>query len=293
MPDPADPYSSPGPPPPPPRRDFWSFCKSSWIWGGTALLVVLWFPLVALAWCFDRNHPGRPRVTAAVRFLNRVVNRVNPLMRIQVEGAEHIDPSRAYVVVANHQSMADIPLVSRLPLRLKWVAKHTLFTFPFTGWMMRLAGDIPVDNRSEHKRRAVLDQATAYLDLGLSVMFFPEGRRSGDGRVYRFNRGAFDLAVATQRPLLPVAIDGLTHLLPMNTWRFGPSGQVRLRALPPVETAGMSETEMDDLRERVRFRIVSQLAAWRGSDPDEVDGILANARALHGASGEEEPPLFF
>lgn len=288
---PPTPYFSPGPPPPPPRKDVWSACKSLWIWGGTGILVVLWFPLVAAAWLVDRASPLRLRVSGMVRRLNILINRVNPLMRIEVEGLGIVKPGKCYLVVANHQSMTDIPLLARLPLTIKWVAKHSLFRAPFTGWMMRMSGDIPVDTRTEEKKRRVIDRARFYLDQGLSVLFFPEGRRSGDGSVYRFSRGAFEVAIAAQKPILPVAIDGLSNLLPMNTWRFGRSGRVRMKVLPPVETRGMTPGEEERLRERVRFRIVEQIAEWRGCDPDEVDGILRNAHAQARGEHSDDAPL--
>jgi 1-acyl-sn-glycerol-3-phosphate acyltransferase len=275
---PLTPYFSPGPPPPPPKREVWNTLKSVWIWGGTALLVILWFPLVALTWLIARRDPARRRVSAMVRRLNILVNRVNPLMRIEVEGLAAVRAGQSCVVVCNHQSMTDIPLLARLPLEIKWVAKHVLFAMPFTGWMMRMSGDIPVDTRSEDKKRQVLSRARDYLDRGLCVLFFPEGRRSGDGAVYRFSRGAFELAVAAQKPILPVAIDGLHTLLPMNTWRFGRAGVVRMKVLEPVETRGLEPKDAEWLREQVRFRILEQIAEWRGCDPDEVDGILRNAR---------------
>jgi 1-acyl-sn-glycerol-3-phosphate acyltransferase len=243
---------------------------------------------VGLAWCLDRKAPERRKVSAAVRRLNVLVNRLNPMMRISVEGLDIVQPGKSYLVVSNHQSMTDIPLLARLPLEIKWVAKYVLFQFPFTGWMMRMAGDIPVDTRTEERKRLVVDQSIAYLKAGLSVLFFPEGRRSGDGCIYRFSRGAFEVAIQAGRPILPVAIDGLTHLLPMNTWRFGPAGQVRMKVLPPVDTRGMTEADIDTVREQVRFLIIEQIAEWRQKDPDEVDGILRHAGSHHARHPGEE-----
>ena len=148
-----------------------------------------------------------------------------------------------------------------------------------------------MDTRTEEAKRRVIDQAQLYLKAGLCVLFFPEGRRSGDGNVYRFSRGAFEVAIATQRPLLPVAIDGLSNLLPMNTWRFGRSGRVRMKVLAPVETRGMVAADEERLREQVRFRIVEQVAEWRGCDPDEVDGILRNAHLFAHEQHADEAPL--
>ncbi|MFO1530352.1 MAG: lysophospholipid acyltransferase family protein [Kiritimatiellia bacterium] len=152
--------------------------RSLWIWAGTALVLLLWLPVIALRRMADRT-PAHRATSALVRRLNLFINRVNPLLRVRVEGFSNLRPGICYLVVCNHQSLADIPLLARMPFPLKWVAKKDLFRVPVTGWIMRMAGDIPVSRGVPGNREAVLARAGEYLREGVSVLFFPEGRRTG------------------------------------------------------------------------------------------------------------------
>ena len=113
------------------------------------------------------------------------------------------------------------------------------------------------------------------LHLKCSVMFFPEGTRSPDGRVWKFNEGAFHLAIKAGVPVLPVAIEGTRDCLPKRSWKFGPPQEIRLRVLPPVETEGITPEGVPELTHRVRRMIVEQIASWRGEDASSVDAFPA------------------
>lgn len=263
---------------------------SLFVWSTTVLLVLFWFPFVYLVWRKDSDE-FKYRTSAMIRRLNLAVCRVNPLIELDVQEGFKVDPNRAYIVISNHQSMADVPLLSNLPMPLKWVSKESLFKIPFTGWLMRMARDIPV-RINDPDKTDILDRAKSYGEHGLSVVFFPEGKRSKDGYLYRFSRGAFELAVDSGIPILPVAVDGLYRLLPMHSWRFTGEGKVLLKVLEAVETAGYSRKDAGYLREKVRFQIMDQLAEWREVDRDDVDGIMKDAHIR--ATGElEDDPLFF
>jgi 1-acyl-sn-glycerol-3-phosphate acyltransferase len=104
-------------------------------------------------------------------------------------------------------------------------------------------------------------------------MFFPEGTRSPDGRVWKFNEGAFHLAIKAGVPVLPVAIEGTRDCLPKRSWKFGPPQEILLRVLPPVETEGLTSAQVAELRDRVRGMIVDQIASWRNQDSASVDAL--------------------
>ncbi len=253
-----------------------SFLRSVWTWAATVSLIVLWLPFLAVVRLFDRDpalyHTGR-----RFRDLGALITRVNPFWNICISGRMPPDPRLPYVVVSNHQSQADIPIISRLPWEMKWVAKRELFHLPFVGWLMRLAGDIEVNRSDKRSRAMVLITAKEYLDKKCSVMFFPEGTRSRDGRVLPFTDGAFRLAIKAGAPVLPLAIDGTADALPKHDWRFSAGAPIRLKVLEPVETHGLTAADQERLREEVRSRIVRQLAQWRGVPPEAVDGLSASA----------------
>jgi 1-acyl-sn-glycerol-3-phosphate acyltransferase len=243
---------------------------SALTWAAIAVLVLAALPVLAVVRLLDRD-PAHYATGRLFRALGGLLSRVSPAWRVVRSGRVPADMRRPYVVVANHQSNADIPVISRLPWEMKWVAKAELFRFPVVGWMLRLAGDIPVDRADRRSRVLVVRQARHYLDRRCSVMFMPEGTRSKDGRVKAFQDGAFRLAIEAGVPVLPLAIDGTAGALPKDGWQFG-QADVRLHVLAPIETAGLTPEDAPALRERVRQAIIAQVAAWRGVPPSAVDG---------------------
>jgi 1-acyl-sn-glycerol-3-phosphate acyltransferase len=171
--------------------------------------------------------------------------------------------------------MADIPLISHVPWEMKWVAKIELFRVPVTGWMMRLAKDIPVDRKDSRSGARSLLASLGVLQEKCSVMFFPEGTRSPDGLLGKFNEGAFHLAIRAQVPILPLVIEGSRTCLPKRTWKFGPPSTIRLTILEPVETKGLTTADAPALRDKVRAMIACRLADWRGVTIAEVDRLAA------------------
>jgi len=250
--------------------------RSLWAWTSITLLILFWLPLLAVIRVFDRD-PAHYRTGRWFRRLGATMTVVNPVWHIDVSGETIAQPRRPYVVVSNHQSNIDIPAISRLPWEMKWVAKAELFRMPVVGWMMRLAGDIPVDRGAKASRARVLALARSVLVKKCSVMFFPEGTRSQDGRVYGFNAGAFRLAIKAGVPVLPLVVDGSHDALPKNTWKFGDPRTIRVKVLPPVETANLKRGDTEMLTDEVRGQIVAQVAAWRAVPVEEVDALAETA----------------
>jgi 1-acyl-sn-glycerol-3-phosphate acyltransferase len=250
-----------------------SSLRSIWIWSAVSLLIVLWLPLVGLIWLFD-SDPVRYRTGRWFRRLGVAMTKVNPTWNLVVSGVRVSNPRNPYVVVSNHQSFADIPLISHLQWEMKWVAKKELFKVPFVGWLLRLAGDIPLDRQDRRSGARMLMAASRYLSQHCSVIFFAEGTRSPDGRVGRFNDGAFALAVKAQVPVLPIAVEGSRNCLPKRSWKFGPAQTIQVAVLSPVDTAGMTLNDVPKLRDEVRGMIVKQVAEWRGVKCEEVDALV-------------------
>src|SRR5947209_7944529 len=123
--------------------------RSLWIWTAGASLILLWLPLLAIIRAFDRD-PMRIKTGRWFRRLGRNLGRVNP-WRLHISGREFISPEQVYVVVSNHQSLGDIPLICFLHLDAKWLAKIELFRLPVIGALLRMAGDIPVDRSDRRK----------------------------------------------------------------------------------------------------------------------------------------------
>jgi 1-acyl-sn-glycerol-3-phosphate acyltransferase len=251
-----------------------SVLVSLWVWFAIAALMVLWVPVMAVARLLDRD-PAHYYTGYTLRILGRLMTYVNPFWKVDLEGTFPENPRNPYVVVSNHFSQADPPIIARVPWEMKWVAKKALFDLPVAGWLLHLSGDISVDRSDKRSRAQVLETSASYLERKCSVMFFPEGTRSRDGRVRRFSDGAFRLAIKEGVPVLPLAIDGTDEALPKHSIWFNPNVEkIRVKVLDPIDTSGYELTEARDLQRRVRARIVRQIAEWR-------DIPLAEADALH------------
>lgn len=235
--------------------------RSIWIWFATAALVLLWVPVLWVVLPLDRD-PTRRRTARWFRRLGPLVAKVNP-WRLHITGLENLDRSRVYVIVSNHQSLADIPLVAHIRVDAKWMAKAELFRFPVVGWMMRISKDVPVQRGDRRKGAQALLQAARFLHQNYSIIFFPEGTRSRDGQVLPFSEGPFQLAIREQVPVLPLVVEGSGSALPRNTWIFGETQDIHLRVLPPVSVEGWDVKQSGELRDLVRQKIIDEVQQLR------------------------------
>jgi 1-acyl-sn-glycerol-3-phosphate acyltransferase len=168
------------------------------------------------------------------------------------------------VVVSNHESFADILLISHLPWEMKWLSKAELFRIPVMGWMMWLVGDIPVKRGFGPSALEAMERCRAALSRRVSVMIFPEGTRSRTAELLPFKDGAFRLAIEAGVPILPLAVSGTRNALPKHDWRFGRS-VAEVRVLEPIETAGLTPDDVPALKQRVRDLIVQSRDALTGT----------------------------
>jgi 1-acyl-sn-glycerol-3-phosphate acyltransferase len=252
--------------------------RSAWIWITTITLTIIWLPLLAIIRVFD-SDPVLYRTGIWFRRLPVTITKANPSWRIRISGEQISDGRRPYVVVSNHQSIGDIPLICHLPWAMKWIAKVELFQIPVFGWMMRMAEHIPLDRKNLRQGAKALLLAERYLKQKCSVMIFPEGKRSPDNRVLHFVDGAFLLAIRAKVPILPVALEGSQKSLPQYIAAPEEPKEMFLKVLPPIDTNGMTSEDVVVVKKRVRQMIIDQIAEWRGVDPTAVDAISINVKS--------------
>lgn len=163
---------------------------------------------------------------------------------VTVEGAEHADPSRTYVVVSNHVSQYDILVIyGWLDLDLKWVMKKELRKIPGIGIGCEKVGHIFVDRQRPEQARESIRLALERLGTGVGILFFPEGTRSRDGRMLPFKTGAFRTALDQGLPLLPVTLLGTGEILPAKTLRLFP-GHAHMVIHPVIESTGRTPRDL-------------------------------------------------
>jgi len=234
----------------------WQTIVSIWAWLVLIACVVIWLPLMALLRLvtapFDR---GRYVVGYLFRQIPVVMAALNPLWRFRVAGTMPADPRRPYVVVSNHESFVDILLISHLPWEMKWLAKAEMFRIPILGWLLRLAGDVPIQRGFGPSAVEAIARCREVLADRVSVMIFPEGTRSTTADLLPFKDGAFRLAIDAGVPILPLVVHGTSTALPKHDWRFGRSTAV-VQVLDPVETTGLTPADVPALKDRVRSLIV-------------------------------------
>jgi 1-acyl-sn-glycerol-3-phosphate acyltransferase len=173
-------------------------------------------------------------------------------VKVTVKGAEKLDPGRSYIYMPNHQSNADIPLLlGRLPVQFRWLAKAELFKIPVFGRAMRGVGYISIDRSNRKSAFESLARAAATIRNGTSVLIFPEGTRSRDGKILPFKKGGFVLSVDSGVPIVPIIIKGTRNIVPKGHCMIR-SAPVTMEILDPVETADYTRKTKDALLERVR-----------------------------------------
>jgi 1-acyl-sn-glycerol-3-phosphate acyltransferase len=228
---------------------------SLWIWLATGLLTLLWLPWLALVFiCTAPFDPGRYTVGRWFRRVAVAAVAVNPLWRFRTSGVRITDPRRPYVAVSNHESFADIFLISMLPWEMKWLSKDAIFRIPVMGWMMRMAGDIAVKRGEASSRMGALRECRDRLLKHVSVMIFPEGTRSRTRELLPFKDGAFRLAVEMGLPILPMAVAGTRSAMAKGSFVFRPA-RAEVRVLEPIPTEGLTLADVPALRDHVRALI--------------------------------------
>lgn len=196
-------------------------------------------------------------------------------IRLMVKGLEHLDSSRQYIFMANHQSNIDIPVLvqSLTKFELRWVAKKELLFVPLFGWAMWASKHIVVDRSNRSTAMGSLRKARERIEGGISVVVFPEGTRSADGRFLPFKRGGFVLAVKTQTPVVPITINGSGTILPRGDWRMR-GGEIEVIVSDPVPLDQYHAGNIRGLLSHVRA-IMESHSRRHVHSPGDADSVQA------------------
>jgi len=158
---------------------------------------------------------------------------------------------------------------------MKWLSKAELFRIPVLGWLMRLAGDIPVDRGNPRSAAEAMVRCKEILKQKVSVIIFPEGTRSETDEMLPFKDGAFRLAIDAGVPILPLAVSGAATALRKHDWRLGRS-VAEVRVLEPVETTGLARADIPALRDRVWQMIATERDQMRGVQGHSRSAVTAS-----------------
>ncbi len=186
-------------------------------------------------------------------------------IELSVQGLDNLSEGENYVVMSNHQSHYDIPVIYQaLGRRLRMVAKRELFRVPLWGRAMRVAGFIEIDRQNHDRALDSMRRAAEALRAGTDIWIAPEGTRSRDGALGEFRKGGFHLALETGARILPVTIEGTRRVLPAQGRVVHPGARVIVTLHPPVDPMPYGHERIEALMDTVRGVIQRPLGC---SDP--------------------------
>ncbi|MCX6333896.1 MAG: lysophospholipid acyltransferase family protein [Bacteroidia bacterium] len=222
--------------------------KSIVVWLIGITLIVVLFPVTLIAWLLALPFDRKRKVTHAMLiFQGLFLSYTVPIWKIKIEGRKKAVKGTTYVIICNHMSILDILLVMCLRYRFKWISKIENDKLPIIGWYLKLADYITVNRGDKESKEKMMEGSYKCLKEGSSIMLFPEGTRSTDNQIGFFKRGAFQLALAAQVPVLPVLIDGTGGILPKHGFIFGGFHRITIKVLDPVPPESFGTKNCDEL----------------------------------------------
>jgi len=180
-------------------------------------------------------------------------------VKVDVKGLENVESEVPRVYATNHQSYFDIfALFACLPVSFKFILKQELMRIPLFGFAMKSAGHVALDRTDHRKAVESMNEAAKKMAKGASMLIFPEGTRSEDGRLQPFKNGGFRLALKAGCDIVPVAIINSRHIVPKGSLRIN-KGTFGLHIGKPISIKDYSKKDVDKLMTRVREAIISQM----------------------------------
>ncbi len=229
------------------------------------------FPVALFVWAltvlFDRRLVILHRFTC---FWASLYTWLNPIWQVTVDGRDKIKSGVTYVMVANHQSLLDILVLFRLSRHFKWVSKIENFRVPAVGWNMRLNRYIQLRRGDKESIDEMMQACDETLREGSSVMMFPEGTRSADGRLKAFKHGAFTIAKRAKVAILPIVVEGTAEALPKRGFVLRGRHAIHVRVLEAIPYEAFKDLSIDQLTASVREIFISELGPEHVADDEAL-----------------------
>jgi len=238
---------------------FWLAVFTAYFFTSAILLYLSSLVLLPYCFLFDKN---RRLLSYLACVWGYHFVRLNPGWRCHFEGLENFSAGQTYIIVANHQSIVDVFVLSGLARSFKWVSKESLFKLPFFGWNMHLKKDIAIQRGDMSSIKAMLATCSEWLKKGETILMFPEGTRSETGEMIAFRDGSFRLAVQNNIPILPVVLNGTREILPKEARQLKLSGLIDIKLLAPVYPAQCGNSA-PELKRHVHTLMKETLADMR------------------------------
>lgn len=253
------------PEPKPHPRTLGSLVATLYYWAIFVPTISFGFCLLVLLWLVTTPFDKQRKVSHA--FVNAWVHtylKIWPGWKVRVMGRERIPHGQPCVLVANHQSVADVLACMGLRHQFKFVSKGSLFSFPIVGWGMKMLKYVRVERGRPRSMHFMMEDCRAWLRQGMSVLIFPEGTYASARELLPFKRGAFKLAIEEKAPVVPIAVRGTRSLVVEDGPWMSPRAEIEIEVLPPIlpEALGTDEKVLAD-----RVRVILADAVGR---PDRL-----------------------
>ncbi len=183
---------------------------------------------------------------------------------LSIEGIENYDRKKSCVIVANHQSFFDIPVTyNTFKGNVRMIAKKEVFKVPVLGMAMKAAGTVSIDRGNKESAKKAMTHLKELVGQGLQMWIAAEGKRSHDGELLPFKKGAFYTAIEQQVPIIPTVYEGTKDIMPKGAYLARPGKNVRVKILAPISTSGMTTEHVNVLMNTVREQMLNALGELR------------------------------
>ena len=245
----------------------------------SVLRALLWTdPLVILATIFMGSvsvacsffDPNGKRQHAVSRAWAKMLLAIAGV-KVRVSGLEHIRPHQNYLFIGNHLSLMDTPVIlPNIPKHFLFMVNVRFVKLPFLGTHLRRSGHIGIDSSDTRASLRALNEAAKRIAAGnLSVLVFPEGSRSRDGKLQEFKEGAALIALKAGVPILPFIIRGTREILPVGSVHLR-GGVVDFVIGEPIHIEGFTIKDRERLNSTMRARLVEMQQELEGTAPLET-----------------------
>ena len=193
-----------------------------------------------------------PFIKGSLKLLFKVM-----FIKVKVEGNTDIDRSKTYLLMSNHVSLFDVPLLKAyIPIYFKGVEAHHQFKWPFYGWLITRLEAIPIERDNIYSSMRSIKKANKILDKGTSIAILPEGTRTLTGKMQPFKKMPFMLAKKAGVDIIPIGLSGLFKLKPKGSWHITPS-TITINFGDPIESKVVNDLSVEELRDKVYESIKS------------------------------------
>lgn len=228
-----------------------SLCLNIFI-GVHTIIFCIWGFILSI---FDKHNGKLVHLYAAVPWA-KIILWISRL-KGEIIGRENIDPNKTYIFMCNHQSFVDIfVLLAGIPRDFKFIMKKELMDIPILGSSMRRAGYMEIEREEPRESIKQLNKAVEKIKNETSVLIFPEGTRSPDGKLLPFKKGGFYIAIRSKCSIVPLYIKGTHHIAPKGSWSIG-KGSYKLIIGESISTENYGKKDVDKLMQLIRQKMIN------------------------------------